>query len=93
MRKGFKPRYKACFQLNENLWATNKISKFNNNKWQGIQLLESTGKYKDIIYKYGKVKFGKKETAKGELPLTFHYDLIYSNDMSGKELQEDLRKS
>ena len=62
-----------------------------NNKWQGIQLLESTGKYKDIIYKYGKVKFGKKETAKGELPLTFHYDLIYSNDMSGKELQEDLK--
>ena len=56
-----------------------------------IKLIE--GKYKDIIYKYGKVKFGKKETAKGELPLTFHYDLIYSNDMSGKELQEDLRKS
>ena len=62
-----------------------------NNKWQGIQLLESTGKYKDIIYKYGKVKFRKKGTAKGELPLTFHYDLIYSNDMSGKELQEDLK--
>ena len=37
------------------------------------------------------LKFGKKETAKGELPLTFHYDLIYSNDMSGKELQEDLK--
>ena len=61
------------------------------NKWQGIQLLESTGEYKDIIYKYGKVKFGKKETDKGELPLTFHYDLIYSNNMSGKELQEDLK--
>ena len=61
------------------------------NKWQGIQLLESTGEYKDIIYKYGKVKFGKKETDKGELPLTFHYDLIYSKDISGKELQEDLK--
>ena len=60
------------------------------NKWQGIQLLESTGEYKDIIYKYGKVEFAKEENEKGEMPLTFHYDLIYSKDISGKELQEDL---
>ena len=61
------------------------------NKWQGIQLLESTGEYKDIIYKYGKVEFAKEENEKGEMPLTFHYDLIYSKDISGKELQEDLK--
>jgi small subunit ribosomal protein S4 len=53
MRKGFKPRYKACFQLNENLWATNKISKFNSNKWQGIKRkkpLGSLGKKFTSIY-------------------------------------------
>jgi|NorSeaMetagenome_1021524.scaffolds.fasta_scaffold31398_1 small subunit ribosomal protein S4 len=36
MRKGFKPRYKACFQLNVNLWARPKLLKFTSNKWKGI---------------------------------------------------------
>ena len=47
-----------------------------NNKWQGIQLLESTGKYKDIIYKYGNVGFGKEENPDGTLPMIFDYDII-----------------
>ena len=79
---------------NENLPTVQKTKKYvfaqrQQDDYTCIKLVED--KYKDIIYKYGKVKFGKKETAKGELPLTFHYDLIYSNDMSGKELQEDLK--
>lgn len=36
------------------------------------------GKYKDIIYKYDKVKFAPKENEKGEIPLKFTYD-IYLN--------------
>ena len=36
------------------------------------------GKYKDIIYKYDKVKFAPEANEKGEIPLKFTYD-IYLN--------------
>jgi len=41
-----------------------------------IRLTE--GKYKDIIYKYDKVKFAPKANDNGEIPLKFTYD-IYLN--------------
>jgi hypothetical protein len=41
-----------------------------------IKLTE--GKYKDIIYKYDKVKFAPEANKKGEIPLKFTYD-IYLN--------------
>ena len=41
-----------------------------------IKLTE--GKYKDIIYKYDKVKFAPEANDKGEIPLKFTYD-IYLN--------------
>jgi|SRR6056300_193999 len=41
-----------------------------------IKLAE--GKYKDIIYKYDKVKFAPEANENGEIPLKFTYD-IYLN--------------
>ena len=41
-----------------------------------IKLLE--GKYKGIIYKYGKVSFAKDEKPDGTLPMKFDYDIIFN---------------
>ena len=41
-----------------------------------IKLLE--GKYKGIIYKYGKVGFAKDENSDGTLPMKFDYDIIFN---------------
>ena len=41
-----------------------------------IKLLE--GKYKGIIYKYGKVGFAKEEKPDGTLPMKFDYDIIFN---------------
>ena len=41
-----------------------------------IKLLE--GKYKGIIYKYGKVGFAKEENSDGTLPMKFDYDIIFN---------------
>ena len=43
MKSGFKPRYRACFQLGENLWATTKVSKFKHTKWQNINKKKPLG--------------------------------------------------
>ena len=39
-----------------------------------IKLTE--GKFKDVIYHYGKVGFAKEETADGKLPMKFDYTVI-----------------
>ena len=39
-----------------------------------IKIVE--GKYKDVIYKYGKVQFAKEENADGKLPLQFEWTLL-----------------
>ena len=39
-----------------------------------IKLLQ--GKYKGIIYKYGKVGFAKEEKSDGTLPMKFDYDIL-----------------
>ena len=36
----------------------------------------TSDKYDGIIYKYGKVGFGKEENADGSLPMIFDYDII-----------------
>jgi hypothetical protein len=41
-----------------------------------IKLLQ--GKYKGIIYKYGKVGFAKEENPDGSLPMKFDYDIIFN---------------
>ena len=51
-----------------------------------IKLLE--GKYKGIIYKYGKVGFAKEENSDGTLPMKFDYDIIFNpheTDLDNKE--------
>ena len=58
-------------------------------QWTGVKLLDIAGKYKNIIYKYGKVEFGE-ETESGEMPLTFHYDVLYSPEYTEEQLQKDL---
>src|SRR6056300_440858 len=64
-------------------------SKQEGEKWTGIKLLPTTQDYKGIIYKYGKIEFGE-ETESGEMPLTFHYDVIYSGKYTEQELQDDI---
>ena len=34
------------------------------------------GKFKDVIYKYGKVQFASEETADGKMPLRFNYEVM-----------------
>jgi len=41
-----------------------------------IKLLE--GKYKGVIYKYGKVVSAKEEKPYGTLPMKFDYDIIFN---------------
>ena len=41
-----------------------------------IKLLQ--GKYKGIIYKYGKVGFAKEEKSDGTLPMKFDYDIVFN---------------
>ena len=41
-----------------------------------IKILE--GKFKGIIYKYGKVGFAKDENPDGTLPMKFDYDIIFN---------------
>jgi len=41
-----------------------------------IKLLQ--GKYKGIIYKYGKVGFAKEEKPDGTLPMKFDYEIIFN---------------
>ena len=51
-----------------------------------IKLLE--GKYKGIIYKYGKVGFGKEEKPDGTLPMKFDYDIIFNPHETDIDKQE-----
>ena len=47
-----------------------------NDDFTCIKLLQ--GKYKGIIYKYGKVGFAKEEDDKGNLPMKFDYDIVFN---------------
>ena len=51
-----------------------------------IKLLE--GKYKGIIYKYGKVGFAKEEKPDGTLPMKFYYDIIFNPHETDIDKQE-----
>ncbi len=51
-----------------------------------IKLLE--GKYKGIIYKYGKVGFAKEERPDGTLPMKFDYDIIFNPHETDLDKQE-----
>ena len=42
--------------------------------FSSIKIVE--GKYKDVIYHYGKVQFAQQETADGQMPLQFQWTLL-----------------
>ena len=51
-----------------------------------IKLIE--GKYKGIIYKYGKVGFAPKENPDGTMPMKFDYDIIFNPHEENIDKQE-----
>ena len=51
-----------------------------------IKILE--GKFKGIIYKYGKVGFAKDENPDGTLPMKFDYDIIFNPHETNIDKQE-----
>ena len=46
------------------------------------------GKFKDIIYHYGKVGFAKEERPDGTLPMKFDYDIIFNPHETNIDKQE-----
>ena len=47
------------------------------------------GKFKDVIYHYGKVGFAKEENSEGQLPMKFDYNVIKKpNDVDTLDNQE-----
>jgi len=58
-----------------------------NADYSSIKLTE--GKFKDIIYHYGKVSFAEKENAHGQLPMKFDYIIDKNpNDVDTLDNQE-----
>tara|TARA_Y100000389_G_scaffold199251_1_gene237290 strand:- start:13381 stop:13704 length:324 start_codon:yes stop_codon:yes gene_type:complete len=54
--------------------------------YTAIKLLET--KYRNVIYKYGKVRFAKEEKADGTLPMKFDYDILSNPESKDIESQE-----
>ena len=55
-------------------------------EYTAIKLLES--KYRNVIYKYGKVRFDKEEKSDGTLPMKFDYDILSNPESKDIESQE-----
>jgi len=51
-------------------------------EYTAIKLLED--KYRNVIYKYGKVAFAKEENENGNLPMKFDYDIL--SNPEGKDI-------
>ena len=47
------------------------------------------GKYEGVIYKYGTVSIAEKENNKGEMPLSFQYDILDPNGLERKEFDDN----
>ena len=54
--------------------------------YTAIKLLQP--KYRNVIYKYGKVAFAKEEDAKGNLPMKFDYDILSNPENKDVDSQE-----
>ena len=57
-----------------------------NADYSSIKLTE--GKFKDVIYHYGKVGFKKEENPDGTLPMKFDYDIIFNPHETNIDKQE-----
>ena len=47
------------------------------------------GKFAGVVYKYGRVAFGKEEDENGNLPLQFHYDIVDNNGIPREEFNDE----
>ena len=47
------------------------------------------GTYAGVIYKYGKVTFGKEEDENGNLPLQFQYDIVDNNGIPREQFDDE----
>ena len=58
-------------------------------QWASIMITE--GKFKDVIYKYGKVSIPEEEdeNADGTLPFQFEYDIVDNVGIPREEFTED----
>lgn len=56
--------------------------------WTAIKLSEVTGRYENIIFKYGKVGI-EEDKDNGVASLQFEYDVLSSHNIEIEELDED----
>ena len=47
------------------------------------------GKFAGVVYKYGRVSFGKEEDENGNLPLQFQYDIVDNNGIPRESFGDD----
>ena len=47
------------------------------------------GTFDGVIYKYGKVSVAEEEDEKGNLPLSFHYDIVDPNGLLRETFDEE----
>ncbi len=47
------------------------------------------GMYEGVVYKYGTVSVAEKENNKGEMPLSFQYDILDPNGLERKEFDDN----
>ena len=50
------------------------------------------GKFAGVVYKYGRVSFGKEEDENGNLPLQFQYDIVDNNGIQREQFGEEFFK-
>ena len=47
------------------------------------------GKFAGVVFKYGKVSFGKEEDRNGNLPLQFQYDIVDNNGIPREQFNDE----
>ncbi len=50
------------------------------------------GKFAGVVYKYGRVSFGKEEDGNGNLPLQFQYEIVDNNGIQREQFGEEFFK-
>ena len=50
------------------------------------------GKFAGVVYKYGRVSFGKEEDENGNLPLQFQYDIVDNNGIPREQFGDEFFK-
>ena len=47
------------------------------------------GKFAGVVYKYGRVSFGKEEDENGNLPMQFQYDIVDNNGIPREQFNDE----